>query len=102
MYNYCHLRVKCTHFLSDPILITQDVHQGNILSPLLFNIFINDIGDTLSEFDAPVLHSSKISHLLNADNLLLLSFTAEGLQHNINKAQVCCTQWRLSIKIDKT
>ena len=56
-----------------------------MLSPMLFNIFINDVGDAFSENDVPVLHNSSISHLLYADDLLLLSTTAEGLHHNINK-----------------
>ena len=77
MYNDCHSSVKCKHFLSDPNSITKDVHQGTVLSLLLFNtcIFPNDIGDAFSEVDAPVLHSSKISHLLYVDDLLLLSTT---------------------------
>ena len=94
--------VKCRRFLSDPIDITKGVHQGNVLSPMLFNIFINDVGDTFSENDVPVLHNSKVSHLLYADDLLLLSTTAEGLQHNITKVHNFCKQWGLSINIDKT
>ena len=102
MYNNCHSRVKSRHFLSDSIAITKGVHQGNVLSPLLFNVFINDIGDSFSETDVPNLHSFNISHLLYADDLLLLSTTAEGLQSNINKVQEFCKQWGLSINIDKT
>ena len=102
MYNNCHSRVKSRHFLSDSIAITKGVHQGNVLSPLLFNVFINDIGDSFSETDVPSLHSFNISHLLYADDLLLLSTTAEGLQSNINKVQEFCKQWGLSINIDKT
>ena len=42
MYQGSVSRVKCKQSLSDPINIMQGVHQGNILSPLLFNIFMND------------------------------------------------------------
>ena len=80
MYKNCHSRVKCKHLLTDPIDITKGVHQDNVLSPMLFNVFINDIGDSFSEHDVPVLHNSRVSHLLYADDLLLLSTTAEGLQ----------------------
>ena len=73
-----------------------------MLSPMLFNIFINDVGIAFSAIDVPVLHNSSVSHLLYADDLLLLSTTAEGLQHNINKVEDFCKQWGLSINVDKT
>ena len=102
MYNNSHSKVKCKHFMSEPIKILKGVHQGNVLSPLLFNIFINDIGDDLTENAVPVLHTSKISHLLYADDLLLLSTTEDGLQHNIDRVTSFCKKWGLSINTDKT
>ena len=63
MYYDCRSRIKCKYFLSDPISIAKGVHQGNVLSPLLFNVFINDICDAFSEIDVSVLHNSKISSL---------------------------------------
>ena len=66
MYQSSVSRIKCKQVLTEPILIKQGVHKGNILSPLLFNIFINN----LCVDDAPILHDSKISHLLYADNLV--------------------------------
>ena len=69
--------------MSDPINITKRVHQSNILSPLLFNIFINDLGDNTIDTKAPVLYDSKINHLLYADNLRLFPKSATELQQNI-------------------
>ena len=54
------LNVK--NILSEPTEITQGVHRGSVLSPLLFNIFINDIADDLTVNGVPFLPRSKISH----------------------------------------
>ena len=88
--------------MSDPIDITKGVHQGNVLSPLLFNIFINDLGDNLIDTEAPVVYDSKINHLLYTDDLLLLSKSATELQQNIGKVNEFCDRWGLSVNPDKT
>ena len=72
------------------------------MSPLLFNIFINDIGNDLLLDDAPILHDSKISHLLYADDLVLLSTSENGLQSNIDTVNTFCKSWGLAINISKS
>ena len=90
MYNGSFSRVKWKKVLSESISIKQGVHQGSVLSPLLFNIFINDIGDDLFTDDAPILHDSRVSHLLYADDLVLLSTSEIGLQRNIDRVNTFC------------
>ena len=102
MYQGSLSRVKCKGALTEPISIKQGVHQGSVLSPLLFNIFINDIGDDLLLDDAPILHDSKISHLLYADDLVLLSTSENGLQSNIDRVNTFCKSWGLAINISKS
>lgn len=102
MYTNAYSRVRCKHVLSNPIHMSKGVHQGNILSPILFNIFINDIGNRMYTNDAPLLHDSKINHLLYADDLLLLSTSPHELQYNIDRVSEFCRDWGLSINIDKS
>ena len=91
LYQHSTSRVKCINTLTDSIDIKQGVHQGNALSPILFNIVINDIGNTLLTDAAPILHDSKVNHLLYADDLVLHSTTEEGFQRNIDRVHEYCT-----------
>lgn len=102
MYDGSQSRVKCKHFMSDPIEISKGVHQGNVLSPLLFNIFVNDLGDNMVTTDSPLINDAKVSHLLYADDVLLLSTSEIGLQQNISKVNEFCKRWDLSINTDKS
>ena len=57
--------------LYDTLFVVQestDVNIGNVLNPLLFNIFINDLGDFILDTEAPVLYDSRIIRLLYADD----------------------------------
>lgn len=102
MYQGSISRVKCKKVLTESISITQGVHQGNVLSPLLFNIFINDIGEDMNIDDVPILYDTKVSHLLYADDLVLFSTTEAGLQCNMDKVHEFCKKWGLVINTNKS
>ena len=84
---------------------SRGVRQGCILSPLLFNLYINNLPylfeDTMSDpFVLP--NGTKINSLLYADDLIILSRSKIGLQNCLNALSSYCETWMLKINPKKT
>ena len=79
------------------------VQQGNPLSPLLFNLFINDIFDAIKN-DASVSldDQNPISALMYADDLILLATSPEELQKSLDGLSEYCEKWKMQVNIKKT
>ena len=96
--------VKIDGSLTDEFKIQAGVKQGDNLSPLLFNLFINDIIDQFNTTDCspPSLIESKVGSLLYADDLVIMSTSIEGLQISMQKLHNYCTKWKLNVNMPKT
>ena len=58
------------------------IRQGDLLSPTLFNIFVNDLFDEIDSVNTPPVNlndEEKFSSLMYADDLVMISTTKEGL-----------------------
>ena len=103
MYENVMVCVKQNGSLSDFFLSGKGVKQGDVLSPLLFNLFINDINDIFTDECDPVsLNGIKIPCLQYADDLIIMSETKEGLQKSLDKLNTYCNDWKLNINTCKS
>ena len=80
------------------------LRQGCNLSPILFNIFVNDILDSelMKETHSPVVNNEEIHGLQFADDLIVVSLTPIGLQRKIDLISKYCNKWELRINAEKS
>ena len=74
------------------------------MSPILFNLFINDINETFDEcFCHPVtLGNIKLSNLFYTDDLILISETRTSLQSCLDNLQAYRQKWKLTVNNKNT
>jgi len=81
------MSVKLNH---DCLPLVLDSDKSVLLSPLLFAVYINLI-DTHSRVDEGVaVGSCRINRLLLADNMVLLAFSQQSLQHALDRFSAAC------------
>jgi hypothetical protein len=98
-----HRSVRIGTRLSDWFLTNCGVPQGSILSPILFDIFVNDIIEDVNELEEGVaLGDRRVSCLLYADDIVLLSHTPEGLQRMLDACQKFATKARFKFNVRKS
>ena len=84
-------RVKLNGKISKPIKNRYGVMQGGVLSPKLFNEFLQDLGKYLNPKYGLKIGDIYLAYLLFADDIVLFSEFAESLQAQIDLFLVLCT-----------
>ena len=69
------------------------------MSPELFKVYIHELSELLEAAGAitPLLNNIPVSHLLWADDLILMALDQESLQKLLNCLSEFCTNWVLSV-----
>jgi len=86
-YSHQSLCVRWRTVYSDLFSVTNSPRQGGRLSPLLFNIYINDLSLALSKQPAECYCGKQmVNHIIYADDLVVFAPAGKGLQKLIS----CC------------
>ncbi len=105
MYKNTQYSIKVKDGYLEPIKSNLGLRQGCPLSPMLFNLFIEDIGDIFSDpidTDPISLQGKLINHFLYADDLVLVSESAKGLQSCLDRLGSYADRKSLSVSIKKS
>ena len=105
MYDKTSQSLKMNNEATRRFRTYKGVKQGCILSPRLFNIFLNDLPEIFdSQTCCPVSlgNNMKINCLMYADDLIILSETESGLQECLQKLHKYTETWDLKINSKKT
>ena len=104
MYDQVKSRVQNNIELSDCFDCHRGVRQGEILSPFLFSMYVNDLEDTLSLHGADCVNieSLKLFLLMYADDIVIFAESPEGMQNNSNILEMYCKKWNSTVNTNKT
>ena len=78
------------------------VRQGCNLSPILFNLFINDIEKLFEDIEGFKIGSKNVKFLLYADDLLILCKSQSDLQLSVSRLHKYTQKWGLRINVSKS
>ena len=103
MYNKTKYSIKVKDGYLDPISSNLGLRQGCPLSPILFNLYIENLKYSFDDTCDPVtIDDVKLNHFLYADDLVLISRNSSGLQRSLDKLTIYAEQKQLTINTKKS
>ncbi len=106
-YSGSSSRVRLAGRLSTPFLVPTGVKQGNVLSPLLFSMFINDLAQALhAEVPGVTLAQlptvERLTSLHFADDVGITCGSVAQAQKALDVLSGWCKRWGMQVSNEKT
>ncbi len=102
---YCNTMscVRLNQYITPWFNTVSGVRQGDVLSPTLFAVFINDLSTELKRLQVGIpIGDEYISVLLYADDIVLLAENEEALQKMLDALGDWSRNWRLKVNCCKS
>ena len=83
--------------------VTNGVRQGGILSPYLFNVYVDELSEELDKCNIGCnINEHLINHIMYADDLVLISPSSAGLSQLLHECENCGTGHDLKYNAEKS
>lgn len=104
LYENAKTRIKTEHGVTEEIDLTEGLLQGEVLSPILFSLYICEIEKVLknSGFRGIMVNGIEIHLLCFADDMVLVAPTSEEFQGKINTLETYFKSLDLIVNMAKT
>ena len=106
MYSSVKVKVRCGVKLTECIRCTYGVKQGDVCSPVLFSLFINELATEVIKNGKHgatfTIDYFQLFILLLADDIALLSETVVGLQTQLKSLQHASMSLGLKVNLEKS
>lgn len=104
-YSQATAAIKCNDSLTPTVAITRGVLQGEVLSPLLFSLFLADLETFLLEkgcHGLSINSAKEVVLLAYADDLVLLANTPTEVNRKLTALAEYCAKFSLTVNTSKT
>ena len=103
LYNDVKCCVKYNNVLSDCFMCKNGVFQGEVLSSILFSMYVNDCESHFLSDHCPhvAIQMLNLFLIMYADDMVLLAETPEGLQTLLDSLSEYTHKWDLKLNTNK-
>ena len=104
MYNKVKSCVRGCNSYSDVFDYAVGLNQGEVISPMLFSLFIDDLELFLQDDQCCGLSIDDITFILMlfADDMVILGKDRDDLQKSLDRLEYYCNKWGLEVNTEKT
>ena len=103
IYSISNSQLRLNGLLTGSFNVNSGVRQGDIMSPILFSMFLNDLATGIKDLNCGIeINDINLSILLYADDIVLIAPSESALQTMLNFVSEWCRKWHMAANTDKT